>query len=548
MKKIIFLLLIAGLYKPCSSQKLSGDTVTAINSIFEKWNSTNTPGVSLAISRHGEIIYSRAWGMADLENKIPNTPSTVFPVASLSKQFTAAAILLLEKEKKLSLDDDVRKYLPELPDFGHTITIRHLLNHTSGLRDWTNLLLFTGVDRFAANTNNQFILQLLAKQNELNNLPGDEFIYSNSNYTLLPIIVERVSGQSFIDFCHKNIFDPLRLDHTEWLSTKNNEPTATSYSSSGNGFIKVLLPQKILGHAGLMTTTEDLLKWNQAYLSGQLAGASFLNKQLKKGRLNNGTTIPYAAGLRIGNYKGNKFISHNGLGNGNVSFLEYFPEYDFSFVLLSNTSEINPVLICRRVEDLFITPKSAGWTSSDLNTSVISMSALKPFEGWYRNTKTGGSIQLLVLPDKSVSINGDTLRGLSQNIFSSRDNQLRLPESSTEKILFITNLNLYADSSWYERVNGPRTAGNSQNIYQGSYYSEELNSTVIIDGSENLSLQLANKKNYQLKASYEDGFAIIPGLTMGPNNLYFVRDKTGNLVGLRISIDRARNVYFEKRK
>ena len=524
------------------SQELSVDTLNRIESVFQKWNSNSSPGAAFAISRHGQIIYENAWGMADIEKQIPNTVSTVFPVASLSKQFTAAAVLLLEQQGKLSLDDDVRKYLPELHDFGKTITIRHLLNHTSGLRDWTNLLLLSSVDRSTTLLTNEYVLNFLSRQNELNNYPGDEFNYSNSNYSILPIVVQRVSGQSFSEFCRHYIFDLLHLDHTEWFAGQNKEQMAMPYILD-KIYLKVISTATVSGHGGLMTTVSDLLTWNQAYLKGKLGGDSFLEKQLQPGRLNNGVVIPYAAGLRIVTYKGNKAISHNGVGRGYVSFLEYFPCNDMSFALAANVSEINPIVLCRQIEDLFIKP---GMTADVPNQVITSHSfdALARFEGWYRNTRNGAGLQLIEKNGKLVTNSGDSLWQTTPRVFKVKEGILDFTSSSN---LIFVNSTFYPDTTFYTRIEGPLDNTDIQE-YAGSYFSNELNSAVSINVSGRaLFMQLGTKKTYSLLPTYKDGFNIEPLITAGPNCLYFIRDTHEKIVGLRISIDRARNVLFERK-
>ena len=211
--RLIILFMFVGLRT--FSQSVSGDTLQHIASFFKKWDNANTPGAMIAISRHGQVIYANAWGMADIENNIPNTPSTIAPIASLSKQFTAAAILLLEQEGKLSLDDNIRKYLPALPQFEEPILIRQLLNHTSGLQDWTQILLLTNKGSDYP-FNNDSVLNMMARIKQLNNNPGELYVYTNTNYSLLASIVEKCSGLSFPEFCKSKLFMPLNLKDTRW--------------------------------------------------------------------------------------------------------------------------------------------------------------------------------------------------------------------------------------------------------------------------------------------------------------------------------------------
>ncbi|HEX6170480.1 MAG TPA: serine hydrolase domain-containing protein, partial [Chitinophagaceae bacterium] len=212
------------------------DTVSQIEKLFARYK-PGKPGAQLAISRNGKIIFSKAWGMADLEHNVPLTTESITEAGSVSKQFTAAAILLLEQQGKLSLDDDLRKYVPELPDYGYKISLRHMMQHKSGLKDWGAVAAIAGWPRTTKTYNNEDALYIISNQKTLNHKPGDEYIYSNSNYNLFAIIVQRVSGMSLAEYTRKYIFEPAGMKHTQWRDNyKRIVPNrAIAYSRSGSG-------------------------------------------------------------------------------------------------------------------------------------------------------------------------------------------------------------------------------------------------------------------------------------------------------------------------
>ena len=233
-----------------------------IDGIFAPWNKKDTPGASVAVIRDGKMIFSKGYGMANLEYGVPNKPETVFHIASVSKQFTTFAVLLLEEDGKLSLDDDIRKYVPEVPDFGKKITLRHLAHHTSGLRDQWALIALAG-GRLDDVITTEHILKLVKRQKELNFEPGAEYLYSNTGYTLLAEVVARVSGKSFAEFTSERIFKPLKMNKTLFYDDHEKivKNRAYSYYRSPNGYRKAVLSYANAGATSLFTTVEDLGLW-----------------------------------------------------------------------------------------------------------------------------------------------------------------------------------------------------------------------------------------------------------------------------------------------
>jgi CubicO group peptidase (beta-lactamase class C family) len=515
------------------------DTIIQIEKVVSQYYQLQSPGVQLSISRNGEIIFSKAWGMADLEHGVPLTTNSILEAGSVSKQFTAAAILLLEQQGKLSVNDDVRKYVPELPDYGHTIRLRHLLHHTSGLRDWGSVADLTGWGRTTKFYTNNDALEIIARQKRLNNKPGDEYIYSNSNYNLQAIIVQRVSGLSLADFTRKYIFEPAQMLHTSWRDNPNRivPNRAIAYSSTGNDFQINMPNEYVYGNGGLLTTTEDLLKWNSFYLNGKLAGASFLEKQLQTEPFNNGAAAEYAAGLVVQKMGGWNTISHGGATAGYRAHIIFYPELKLSIAILSNTPQ-NFTTVTDAIRKLFVTDRS-----EQQNVQVASYkpseASLKNYKGWYKNERDGTGFKLTVKKD-SLFIYETPLQAVAENKF----------RVGSQEFLMNRNKGLYfiipgRDTISYTRTETASLTTNRLREYEGTFFSEETISSVIISiVKDSLSMRLKPDEVYSLLPLYKDGFAS----PEGDFNLYFIRDRNGKVQKLKISVDRARNVEFEKMK
>ncbi|MDN5286221.1 MAG: penicillin-binding protein [Mucilaginibacter sp.] len=317
-----------------------------IDSLFAKYNS-QTPGVAVAIIKDGQIIFKKGYGMANLENDIPITPQTVFHIASVSKQFTAFAIYLLESQGKISLDDDVRKYIPELPDYGTPIKIRHLLAHTSGLRDQWAILTLAGWRMDDVITTEQ-ILKVVTKQKNTNFKPGSAFSYSNTGYTLLAEIVRRITGKTFAEYTSENIFKPLGMTSTQFYDDHQRivKRRADSYEMVNNSYYNKRLNFATVGATGLMTTVEDLSKWVLNFEKPIIGNSKLIREfnqpsYLDNGKkivfsIINGDTLFHAKAQLLRNYRGINVIKHGGHDAGFRAFLARFPDQHFSIITLSN--------------------------------------------------------------------------------------------------------------------------------------------------------------------------------------------------------------------
>jgi CubicO group peptidase (beta-lactamase class C family) len=327
-----------------AAQADSDSLAAQTDQVFAQWDKPDSPGCVCAVMREGEVVYSRAFGMANLELDVPLTPQSVFYIASVSKQFTAASIALLALGGKLSLDDDIRTYVPEMADFGVTITIRHLVYHTSGIRDHGGLARLSGrtsPDYY----NNVRTLALLSRQRTLNFRPGEEYLYSNSGYVLLAEIVERVSGQSLREFAEENIFGPLGMANTEFDDDYRTiiKHRVASYRQGEQGGLQRYLKAHgyTVGPGGLLSTVEDLLRWNRNFDDMTVGGPHFIELMLTRGTLNDGDTIDYAFGLVHEEYNGLKTVRHGGGHQGFRTQLLRFPEQRFSVAVPCNLATIS---------------------------------------------------------------------------------------------------------------------------------------------------------------------------------------------------------------
>ena len=331
------------------------DSVARVAEIFAAFDSADTPGCAVGVSRNGEPVVASAFGMADLEHGIANEPGTIFEAGSVAKQFTAAAVMLLALDGHLSLDDDVRLWIPELPDYGETVTIHQMLTHTAGLRDWGSVAAISGWGRSERSHTHDHVLDIVSRQSALNYTPGESYSYSNTGYNLAAILVERISGMSFADFSRERLFEPLGLQDTQWRDDYRRlvPGRAAAYTPSNNGFLIDRPIEFVHGNGGLLTTVADLLTWNEHLRTGTL-GNEFMALMHRRAILNNGSEIDYAGGLQFGEQNGTLRISHTGATSGYRAYLGLFPDEGLSVALLCNVTSANPGGLGGRVAEVFL--------------------------------------------------------------------------------------------------------------------------------------------------------------------------------------------------
>jgi len=541
----IFLLVVILTIIPLLPAQQPADMPAGLDKIFERWNSKETPGGAVAVARDGRVILSRAYGMADLEHGIPNSTKTVFEAGSVSKQFTAAAIMLLVQQGKLSLDDNVRKYVPEVPDYGTLITLRHLLTHTSGLRDWGNVESIAGWPRTSRVYTHAHVLDIVSRQRALNFPPGNEHSYCNTGFNLLAIIVGRVSGISFAEFTKKYLFDPLGMSHTQWRDDYRRivRGRAIAYVAQrqGNGFEMDMPFENVHGNGGLLTTVGDLLIWTENLETGKVGGPVFLEMMHRQGVLNNGKVITYASGLYITSYRGIPEVSHTGSTAGYRAFLARYPKQHLTVALLCNVGSITSADVGHRIADLFLpVPASRKSTAKTVTLPVAELSARA---GLYRNTATGEPLRLVLVQGTLRLQRGGSLQPISSTSFrvGETDSLLTFEPVPGNSRPRIRDDRSGADEVIFEPVAEFSPKPEELAAFAGDYYSPDAETTLTA-AVDNGSLQLRRRPDTRiaLTPAYEDVFESSLGL------IRFIRDAGGRITQLSVRQDRVYDLRFDR--
>ena len=353
-RNFVIFFLLAG---PAVAQKAvaAPDARVKVDQIFATYDHASSPGCAVGASIDDTPVLMAAYGMSDLEHGVALSPQSVFEPGSVTKQFTAAAVLLLAQDGKLSIDDPIRKYIPEVPDYGMPITIRHLLNHTSGLRDWGSVAAIGGWPRTTRAYTHGDVLEIVSRQRALNYTPGAEYSYTNTGFNLLAILVERVSGAPLPEFTKQRIFVPLGMASTQWRDDFRRivRNRAIAYMRSGDSFRQDMPFEDVFGNGGLLTTVADLLRWNRNFTDAKVGGRALVEAQQQRGRLNDGRTITYAAGLMMLSWKGLPEVSHSGSTAGYSAWLGRYPENGLSVAVLCNVATNAPSL-GHRVAEVYL--------------------------------------------------------------------------------------------------------------------------------------------------------------------------------------------------
>jgi CubicO group peptidase (beta-lactamase class C family) len=310
-----------------------------IDSLFQQWNNPSSPGMALGIIKGGKLVYTHGYGMADLEHDVPITDTTLFYIGSVSKQFVSMSILLLEEEGKLHLDDPIQIYFPDFPQYNAPLTIRHFIHHTSGVRDDFTLLALAGKD-YLDHIDKEENYEMIRRQKELNFTPGEKYLYSNSCYFMLALIIEKITGVSLNEFAQQHIFKPLGMHHTFFLddNTRIVKNRAMSYLLENGKLKNQLLRYDLVGSGGIYSSLGDLYLWDQNFYHNKLGKGkqALIDTMLSEGTLNSGKKSGYAFGIHNGVYRGLKTENHGGSLAGYRSYLLRFPQQQVSIILLGN--------------------------------------------------------------------------------------------------------------------------------------------------------------------------------------------------------------------
>lgn len=525
------------------------DKTTEIDKFFS-WSTPTTPGCVCAVSQNGKVVVNRAYGSADLERDVPLSPNSVFDIGSVRKQFVAAAVLLLVEEGRLSLSDDIRKHFPELPDYGHRITVDHLLTHTSGIRDWTGIRPLAEGD--------PELLTLIFRQRGLNFAPGEEWSYSNSGYVLLTDLVARASGMSFGDFSRKRLFEPLGMKSTVYgedpLAIIKNR--ALAYEKEGNNWkLGVLLgKERGKGSGAILSTASDLVIWNDALTSGRL-GAFVTEKLHEPATLNNGRKLRYARGLNVENRGVDKLVWHSGGAAGYSTLSVRLPEQKLSVAIVCNVDGGAKSEYTRRIIDLFI-PSAALDSTAKASTPAINAggvnvtaSDINGRAGLFFNEQTGQPLRLaannntLTIAGSSplVAVANDRFKNQGGALFFMSEAQFELQFLSADLFEIKTK---EGETMRYRRAPKAYTpTADELNTFAGLYESNEMGSVLeVVPEKGGLVMRFYRNptKALQFKPVDRDLFML------GMMTVRFLRDKNGKVVGYNYSNPVVRNIKFTR--
>ncbi|MBT8234235.1 MAG: beta-lactamase family protein [Saprospiraceae bacterium] len=553
MKNLLLLLLFYS-FSFCSFGQIKQSQ--AIDNIFSEWNKHDVPGGSFGIVKDGELIYTKGYGIADLEHGVEITPSTLFDIGSIAKYFTAVCILLLEEQGKLSLDDRIQKFLPDFPEYEANITIRHLLDHTHGIREYGSLKNLKGISGFNY-TKSDVSYELIKRQKGLNCLPGEEFIYGNSGYFLLGKIVESASGQSLRIFAQEQIFGPLGMNNTHFHD--NNKDVIKNHASSyspkyGTDGFNNLITRSV---GGVKTNVKDLAIWDHNFYHNKLGKGDklFIQKMQEEGLLTNGESTGHSLGLQKGSYRGLKIVESNGSFAGYLARILRFPDENFSVIILANRADADPRVKSFQVSDILLKDKFASVsekeeakTDSPTNTKTSTSFALNQLVGDYE-----------VVPGRvaEITVKGDMLHvlqkwdGAAFPVINTVGNSYQIPNTSIMELVFSEMESGYAQrlsatlngvEFLFKRKEKLDLPPLNLNDFLGSYYSSEIDASFLIfEEDEELQLKIAHYEPTKLSIYdfHNDALFFDDGL------LRFNRSK-GSITGFEFDNGRVNNLKFKK--
>ncbi len=554
--KFIILFLFCSVQQLCFTQNIAWEKSSKekqVDSLFSRWNLAESSGTVISIVEDGKIVYLQGYGSANLEHGISNHPQkTRFNIASISKQFTSFCILLLEREGKLTLDDDIRKYLPEIPDFGHTITLRHLATHTSGLRDQWNLLKLAGW-RMDDVITNDHVFRLISRQKDLNFKPGEQFRYSNTGHTLLAEVVSRVSGMSFAEFARTKIFAPLGMNNSLFFDDHQMIVPNLADSYDGNlkgGFRKSIMCISSVGATNLYSTAEDMAKWAMNFDNPIVGDEEMIAKLNEVPMLNNGTKSNYALGQYMFNYKGILAYEHSGAEAAFESYFIRFPEHKFAVTLLANSGSFWAEGLGRKVADIYLgdflkkESREEGLKAPNVTTIELQPEMLKVYCGdyWCENEGLQRGIKWENESLWYIRKNSATeLKPIAPNRFIMKG----VP--AIVQISFERKTNGEYDmtfSDGRELLHFQSMQKIDLSPYEGRYYSEELDTYYHLKiNKEVLVAHHQRIKHIELHPIRENTFH---STTWFFKNIQFERDKKDKVVAFYISNRGVSDLRFQK--
>ncbi|HYZ84746.1 MAG TPA: serine hydrolase domain-containing protein [Bryobacteraceae bacterium] len=537
MRTVVCVVLVA-----CAAGAQPFQKQAEVDRIFSAFNS-HTPGCAVGVAQNGKVVLKAGYGMADLERKVAITPNSVFESGSVAKQFTAAALLLLEQQGKISLDDPMRKYLPELPDYGSPVTIRQVISHISGLREWRPLAAFSGMPEGTYVYTNRDLLRLASQQRALNFDPGTAYSYTNTGYNIATILIERAlgDGTTFQTFTRKHLFEPLGMTDTRWRDDfRAIVPNrALAYGRKGNVFVQQTPIENIIGAGGLLTTISDLLAWNENFTHAKVGGPALVKTQQTPATLSNGRTIAYASGLMISNIGGVREVSHGGSTGGYRTWLARYPDQGVSVAVLCNSSQAQPTSLGRETARLWTGAAAPGALA---RTYTPNPTELQRLAGMYRRTHDNTVVKLEWRDGKLTADKDLVLQPLAAGTFAiaTSEQEFHFEEGTPGRVRIATP----NGDTFLERVTPANPTASELAGLVGEYESSETGSTLSVAlGTESgeLKYRIGANAPVTLRPAYADVF-------VGPSGgaFRFVRDSSGKVVALSVGEARVWDLRFKR--
>jgi CubicO group peptidase (beta-lactamase class C family) len=535
-----------------------------VDAVFADYDKPDSPGCALGVIQNGKLTYKRGYGMANLEHRVPITPDTVLRIGPVSKQFTAAAVALLAEEGKISLDDDVRKYIPEMPAYERPITIRHLIHHTSGLRDYAGLGVMAGFDYtdhyLAAES-----LDLIARQQGIDFIPGDEYSYSNSGYFLLSQIVERASGKSLRVYAEERMFVPLGMKRTHFHDELSEviPKRAYGYSPVDEGGYRIdMTGWEQVGDGGIFTTIQDLLLWDRNFYDNRLGrgGPALIETLHTTGRLNNGEAIDYAFALVVDEYRGLKRVSHGGSWVGFRAQMTRFPEQHFSVAVLCNLSTASPGAYARKVADIYLAEefkekiddeKDKDSVAKKRKPVKVAEEELRRVAGHYWSASEK-MVREIALEDghlvyRGGSGDGTPLLALGGGRFFMEEVEnveIRFPEPKKGEARTLIVAPEGDEAIQFEEFEPATPSIKMLGEYAGSYDCEELDARYVVAAKDDqLHFTVGHQSDQALVPLFPDLFQYRGWVTFT-----FGRDRSGRVDRLTMSAGRVRELECSRRQ
>lgn len=538
----------------CSSRPVSNVATDKIDQVFATWSKPGSPGCSVGIGKNGQLLYERGYGLANLELGVPIAPTSVFEAASISKQFTAMSIMLLVERRRLSLDDEVRKYLPEMPDYGNPLTIRHLLNHTSGLRD-AFLILELSAPEDEYGDRNDVILKQLARQQSLNYKPGTESFYNNGGYVLAAIIVKRVSGQPLAAFADANIFTPLGMTSTRFQDDPSvviPNRASNYYRQAGNWrFVPFGAQPGAVGNSGLSTTARDLLRWAGNLADPQVGSASLLAEMQKPSALTSAEGTTWGLGFEIGEHRGARFVGHGGGDRGIDNYFAWYPQQQLAIAVLCNTDNTGARELTQRIADFFVpaapTEQKAAIAAPPAPAVTLSSEQLEGKAGLYREAGGDTFVRIFVRDGELRFAFGtgtfESLRlvPVSEARFTIGESTFALEFTPPARAKVLRSFAGEKQTGTLERVEPFSPSPAQLRAYAGVYASDELNAEWTIAGhGSTLVIRRLGNADTVVEPLATDMFTTIGDF------MTFSRDARGTITGLTLTSTGVRSLRLER--